>query len=97
MKRKVLILIGLALFVGAVTFNLQMNSSNNETSDLTLKNIKALTASAEESGDGGTCKVTSNCYDEAGEIVGSVSCTSTNNDCSRGYEYVICDDTRTEC
>ena len=40
--------IGLALFVGAIAFNLQMNSSNNETSDLTLKNIKAITASAEE-------------------------------------------------
>ena len=40
--------IGLALFVGAIAFNLQMNSSNNQASNLTLRDIEALTALAEE-------------------------------------------------
>ena len=51
MKRKAILIIGLALFVGVVAFNVQMNLSNNQTSDVTLNNIEALTASAEESGD----------------------------------------------
>jgi len=57
MKKKFLSFIGLVLFIGAVAFNLQINSSTNQASDLTLKNIEALTASAEESGGN-----TATCY-----------------------------------
>ena len=55
MKRKVISIIGLALFVGAVAFNFQMNSANNQTRNVTLKNIEALTASAQEVGTGCLC------------------------------------------
>jgi len=41
-------MIGLALFVGAVAFNVQMNSANNQTSNVTLKNIEALAIGDEE-------------------------------------------------
>ena len=49
MKKNFLSFIGLLLFIGAIAFNLQMNSSNNQISNVTLKNIEVLTASAEES------------------------------------------------
>jgi hypothetical protein len=43
MKKKIISFIGLALFVGVVLFNLHMT---NQTDDVTLKNIEAVTASA---------------------------------------------------
>jgi len=50
MKKKIISFVGLALFVGAVALNVQMT---NQTDDVTLKNIEALSASAESSG--GNC------------------------------------------
>jgi len=44
-------MIGAALFVGALAFNVQMNFANKQTSDVALNNIEALTASAEEDPD----------------------------------------------
>jgi len=41
-------MIGLALFVGAVAFNVQMNSANNQNRGITMSNLAALTASAQE-------------------------------------------------
>jgi len=54
MKKKIISMIGLALFVGAVAFNVQMNLSNNQTSDVTLNNIEALIASAQAEEPTGT-------------------------------------------
>jgi hypothetical protein len=49
MKRKVISIIGLALFVGAIAFNVHMNAVNNDQlSDVTLKNIEALAAPGDE-------------------------------------------------
>jgi hypothetical protein len=42
MKKKILSMIGLALFVGAVAFNMHFDSGKTSTSDITLKNIEAL-------------------------------------------------------
>jgi hypothetical protein len=48
MKKKIISMIGLALFVGAVAFNFQMNSDNNQNRGMTMSNLAALTASAQE-------------------------------------------------
>ena len=80
MKRKVISIIGLALFVGAVAFNVQMNSANNQTNDVTLKNIEALTASAEED------PIFAECCDNIWTIKYSAG-TTTVIECTSDGEY----------
>ena len=48
-------------------------------------------------GDGGsnTCTVTSNCFNFAGTVMGSVSCTGT--ECTRGGGWVKCNGKTTKC
>jgi hypothetical protein len=48
MKKKIISMIGLALFVGAVAFNVQMNSDKNQNRVMIMSNLAALTASAQE-------------------------------------------------
>ena len=51
-------------------------------------------------GGGGTttsCTVTVFCWGQGGNMTGSVSCTSVNNSCYRGADYVICDLAKTDC
>lgn len=86
MKKQILSFIGLALFVGAVAFNLQTNSSGNQQGEVTLKSIKVLTATASEA----SC--TCYCDDDNGECTGYESC-----DCSMSDWYIICDDITTQC
>jgi hypothetical protein len=63
MKKKIISIIGLALFVGAIAFNLQMNSGNNDQlSDVTLKNIEAMAAPGGEDDDGDSdCEMSVTC------------------------------------
>ncbi len=87
MKRKVLILIGLALFVGAVAFNLQMNSINEQTSNLTLKQLEATAYNLD-----GEAYCECECDDGNGMCRGYESC-----DCSQSSWYVVCDNITTYC
>ena len=49
-------------------------------------------------GSGGTssCTVTTYCY-TGSTLTGSVSCSSSTNSCSRGPDYVVCNNQKTEC
>jgi hypothetical protein len=52
MKKKIISISGLALFVGAMAFNMHMSSVNNDQlSNVTLKNIEALAAQGDEDED----------------------------------------------
>jgi len=51
MKKKVISFIGLALFIGAVAFNVQMTNSNKQGSEVILKNIEVIASG----GDSGNC------------------------------------------
>jgi len=42
MKKKIISFVGLALFIGAVAFNVQMVNSNDQVNDVVLENIEAL-------------------------------------------------------
>jgi hypothetical protein len=79
MKKKIISFIGLALFVGVVLFNLHMT---NQTDDVTLKNIEAVTASASGSGGGGW----PNCCDEIWTVTYSGG-TDTYVECTTGGNY----------
>mgnify|MGYP006286232919 FL=1 len=46
MKRKIISFIGLALFVGAVAFNVQMTNSNSQTNTVKVKKIEALASTS---------------------------------------------------
>jgi len=46
MKRKIISFFGLALFVGAVAFNMHLTNSNIQANDLLLKNVEALASSS---------------------------------------------------
>lgn len=67
-------MIGLTLFVGAMAFNLHLNSMNNEKfTDFTLKNIETLAAPPGEEDPGPIiCEATVDCDLVAGD--GSVTC-----------------------
>ncbi len=44
-----------------------------------------------------SCTVTTICYNMQGQNTGSVSCTSTDNKCSKNDWSVTCDNTTTNC
>ena len=49
-KKKIASISIAILFIAALAFNMQMANSNNQTNEVTLQNIAALTSSADESG-----------------------------------------------
>jgi len=51
MKKKIISFVGLALFVGAVAFNVQMTNSNKQGNEVILKNIDVIAST----GDSGSC------------------------------------------
>ena len=62
MKRKIITLISLALFMGAVALNVYMTSSNTQTSSVTLENIEALaSSSSSSSSSSGSSDCTTEC------------------------------------
>lgn len=81
MKKKIICIIGLALFVGAIAFNFQINSVNNDQlSDVTLKNIEALAAPGDE--DDMTMQ---ECVDQYCPFEGSLGCEAICD----GYIMII--------
>lgn len=84
MKRKLISIIGLGLFVCAIGFNSQINSTDNKQDEVTLNSIKILTASASEASC--TCK----CEDGS-------SCTGYETcDCTSDW-IKYCDDVTLYC
>ena len=80
MKKKIISFVGLLLFVGVVAFNMQMVSSNVQTSKVTLENIEALASTA-------ICYWS---YDQGwwcgGSIIRCDHCTRIENICSKDDE-----------
>jgi hypothetical protein len=48
MKQKIIALIVLALFAGAIAFNVHTNANQNQTSRVTLENIEAMAMGSED-------------------------------------------------
>ena len=49
-KKKIITLIGLALFVGGIVFNMHMVHSNDQVNDVVLENIDALASGSVSAG-----------------------------------------------
>jgi len=83
MKKKIITLIGLALFVGAVAYNMQIVNLNDHSNKLTLDKIEAIASG------GGECEC--ECPDGNGSCTGTESC-----DCSSDW-ILYCDDVTVYC
>ena len=94
MKRKILFTIGLTFFVSLIAINLQIKE-NEQTSNVKLKNIKVLTASASEEDP---CSVLRDCCST--EYCPDCDVFCSGNECSSGSDdngWVECDGDRTYC
>ena len=83
MKKKVISFIGLALFVGAVAFNVQMTNSNKQGNEVILKNIEALASGSEAYCKNLPSKNDGKCYEytEGGDYVVACRKQDDNQDC----------------
>lgn len=85
MKKNLISIIGIVMILGcAASAMAQVTDEHDENNN------------EQGGGTGYSCTVSSNCYNFWGNLVdGSVSCTGKK--CERGYEWVKCDDKKTEC
>ncbi|PIF06704.1 MAG: hypothetical protein CSA36_00480 [Draconibacterium sp.] len=92
--KKVIFILGCG-FIAATMFLNFSKSSKLNTRQIDLSSFMKI-AKADAEGGGYSCTVYSNCFNIAGTVTGSVSCTGTES-CSRGTGWVKCDGHKTEC